>query len=398
MRKMKRIILFAVIIAIFGGESFSRPQYSILQTYGTKCSSCHINVQGGGIRSVGGWLSRKDLSLINPQWIGLKKFFETLTARNSYLDDKIIIGFDLRAQSARWPKGPSSSEREFMVMQASPYIAIQPVKWLLMEGFYNVAYELEKDKRYPAQQPYAFSVYLKPSEKLPTLRLGYFQPPIGQKWDDHTMFVRTAIARYGRHYIVPDDYAEWGAQIDYESISWLSLSAGVFSGKNLSVINVPDKYGKPIPIVKDNSIAVATRGMISPPELIKGVNSYVGGSLYLNNDYYISSAFLGIGLPDKVSLIGEYVRTQKKDSRLSLSFTTELTYQLLESVLPFVRVERSILKDKNENNPVYATNLVLGSHINLLPSLDLLIEYRILDREHLEGYFSQWAFQLHLFY
>jgi hypothetical protein len=99
-----------------------------------------------------------------------------------------------------------------------------------------------------------------------------------------------------------------------------------------------------------------------------------------------------------VSLIGEYVRTQKKDSRLSLSFTTELTYQLLESVLPFVRVERSILKDKNENNPVYATNLVLGSHINLLPSLDLLIEYRILDREHLEGYFSQWAFQLHLFY
>jgi hypothetical protein len=138
--------------------------------------------------------------------------------------------------------------------------------------------------------------------------------------------------------------------------------------------------------------------MISPPELIKGVNSYVGGSFYLNNDYYISSAFLGIGLPDKVSLIGEYVRTQKKDSRLSLSFTTELTYQLLESVLPFVRVERSILKDKNENNPVYATNLVLGSHINLLPSLDLLIEYRILDREHLEGYFSQWAFQFHLFY
>lgn len=138
--------------------------------------------------------------------------------------------------------------------------------------------------------------------------------------------------------------------------------------------------------------------MVSPPEIIKGLNSYVGGSFYLNDDYYISSAFLGIGFPDRVSLIGEYVRTQKKDSRLSLSFTTELTYQLTESVLPFIRAERSILKDKNENNPVYATNLVFGSHIVLLPSLDLLIEYRILDREHLDGYFSQWAIQLHLYY
>jgi len=395
---MKKLIFVILSFVLAGGMICSRPQYSILQTYGTKCSSCHINVQGGGIRTIGGWLSRKDFSLINPEWIGLKKFFETLTARNSYLDDKIIVGFDVRAQSARWPKGPSSSERDYMLMQASPYLAIQPVQWVLFEGFYNIAYELENDKRYPAQQPYSFSVYLKPSENLPTLRIGYFQPPIGQKWDDHTMFVRTAVARYGRHYIVPDDYAEWGAQIDYESIPWLSLSAGAFTGKKLSIINVPDKNGKPISIVKDNSIAIATRGMFSPPEFIKGLNSYFGGSFYFNDDYYISSAFLGIGLPDRVSLIGEYVRTQKKDSRLSLSFTAELTYQLIESVLPFIRAERSILKDKNENNPVYATNLVFGSHINLLPSVDLLIEYRILDREHLEGYFSQWAIQLHLFY
>lgn len=396
---MKKIlIVFTSIFLILGGESFARPQYSILQTYGTKCSACHINIQGGGIRSIGGWLSRKDISLINPEWIGLKKFFENLTARNSYLNDKAIVGFDLRAQSARWPKGPASSEHEYMVMQASPYLAIQPTNWLSLEGFYNIAYELEKDKRYPAQQPYSFSLYVKPSENLPSLRVGFFQPPIGQKWDDHTMFVRTSIARYGRHYVVPDDYAEWGAQIDYESLPWLSLSAGIFSGKNLSIIKVPDKSGNPIPIVKDNSFGIATRGMLSPPEYIKGMNSYLGGSFYFNDDYYISSLYVGIGFPDRISLIGEYIRTQKKDSRLSLSFTAELTYQLLESVLPFVRAERSILKDKNENNPVYATNLVLGSHIYLLPSLDLLIEYRILDREHLEGYFSQWAIQLHLFY
>lgn len=399
---MRKIILvYAVVFVIFVGETFSRPQYSILQTYGTKCSACHVNVQGGGVRSVAGWLSRKDFALINPEWIGLKNFFDKLIARNSYFDDKLVFGFDARWQSARWPSGIAGSQRDYMIMQLNPYLVLQPAQWLWFEGTYNLAYEIEKDKRYQAQQPYAFSLYLKPFEDLPSLRIGYFLPPIGQKWDDHTMFVRYAIASKGRHPVVPHDYAEWGAQLDYENIPWLSLSAGAFTGKNLSVFKVPARInGKDtiVPLVKENSIGIATRGMLSPPEFIKGLISYAGGTFYLNDDYYISSVFLGIGFPDRVSLIAEYARTQKKDSRLSLSFTTELTYQITESLLPFVRAERSILKDKNENNPIYATNLVFGSHIVLLPSLDLLVEYRILDREHLDGYFSQWAIQIHLYY
>ncbi|MCX7879944.1 MAG: hypothetical protein N2517_04720 [Ignavibacteria bacterium] len=394
---MKSLTLILILLLILTGELDTRPQYSILQTYGTKCSACHVNVQGGGVRSIAGWLSRKDISLIDPEWIALKRFFENLTASNSFYHDKFVFGFDARIQSARWPKGPASSERDYMLMQASPYLVIQPFQWLWFEGFYNIAYDLEKAKRYPAQQPYAFSLNLKPFADFPSLRVGFFQPPIGQKWDDHTMFVRTAIANRGRHYIVPDDYADWGAQLDYENIPWLSLSLGAFSGKNFSILKVPNKEGKSIPIVEENSIGIATRGMISP-ELISGVTSYAGGTFYLNGDYYISSAFLGIGLPDKVCLIGEYVRTQKENSRLTLTFTTELTYQITESLLPFVRAERSILKDKNENNPIYANHLVIGAHIILLPSIDLLIEYRILDREHLPKYFSQWAFQLHLYY
>ncbi|MCX7908995.1 MAG: hypothetical protein N2560_05700 [Ignavibacteria bacterium] len=399
---MKRLTLSIIVILVFlGCEIFSRPQYSILQTYGTKCSACHVNVQGGGARTVPGWLSRKDISLIDPNWIGLKKFFENLLARNSYFDDKLVFGFDARWQTARWPSGIASSKRDYMIMQLNPYLIIQPTNWLFFEGTYNLAYEIEKDKRYPAQQPYSFSIYLKPFENLPSLRLGYFLPPMGQKWDDHTMFVRYAVAYRGKHPVVPHDYAEWGAQIDYENISWLSLSAGVFSGKNLSTLKIPKIVnGKDtsVQLVKDNSLGFAARGMVSPPEIIKGLTSYCGGTFYLNDDYYVSSVFLGLGLPDRFSLIGEYARTQKKDSRLSLSFSTELTYQVTESLLPFIRAERSILKDKNQNKPVYATNLVFGSHIILLPSLDLLIEYRILDREQLEGYFSQWAIQIHLYY
>lgn len=392
-----RVVCTILSIIMLGFGLNARPQYSILQTYGAKCSSCHLNIQGGGVRTIGGWLSRKDISLIKPEWIGLKNFFESVTARNSYLDDKILIGFDVRAQSARWPKGPGTSQRDYMLMQTSPYLVITPFNWIWLEGFYNLAYNLEKTKRYPAQQSYSFSLNLKPLDKLPSLRVGFFQPPIGQKWDDHTMFVRAAIGQYGRHYIVPDDYAEWGAQLDYENISWLSLSAGAFSGYNLSDLTSRDKKSNTISLVDTNSLGFAIRGMLIP-EFIKQINSYIGGSFYINKDYYISSTFFGAGLSDRVSVIGEYVRTEKKDSRLTLSFLLDVTYQLSEGFLPFIRVERSILKDKDQNTPIYATGVTFGSHIILLPSLDLLIEYRILDREHLDGYSAQWAFQLHFYY
>lgn len=394
--KMKITSLFLSIF-FFGVGLFARPQYSILQTFGAKCSACHLNIQGGGVRTTAGWLSRKDISLIKPEWIGIKNFFEAITAQNSFLNDKILFGFDTRVQSARWHTGPTTSQRDYMLMQAAPYIVITPYNWVWLEAFYNIAYELEKSKRCPAQQPYAFSLYLKPFENLPSLRAGFFQPPIGQKWDDHTLFVRSVIGQAGTHFIVPADYADWGLQLDYENISWLSLSAGVFSGKNLSTLTSRDANSKPIPIVDTNSFGFALRGMYIP-EFIEGFNSYLGASFYLNDDYYITSAFFGAGLSDRVSVIGEYVRSEKKDSRLTLSFLADVTYQLTDSFLPFIRAERSILKDKDENKPIYASGFTFGSHIILLPSLELLIECRILDREHLKGYSAQWAFQIHFYY
>jgi len=49
--------------------------------------------------------------------------------------------------------------------------------------------------------------------------------------------------------------------------------------------------------------------------------------------------------------------------------------------------------DKFESN-----QYVFGSHIYLLPYIDLLPEYRIYDRGEVSGYSSQWTFQIHVFY
>lgn len=401
MKKFTILIMFIVICC--STELSARPQYSIIQTFGTKCIGCHVNTQGGGLRNNPGWLSRKDISLIKPSKIGLASVFDA-PGSNTLFNDMVTFGLDFRYQSARWPRTVASTppklitRREWMVMQCSPAISVKPIKWLEFEGFYNFAYEIEKDKRYTAQNAYAASMYIRPADNLPSLRVGYFQPTIGTKYDDHTMLIKTAInARDRRTPVVPDDYAELGAQVDYDGIKWLGLSAGAFDTKNLSKLTARDKDGKTIPIVKDKSVSTVLRGVLFP-EIGKSINAFLGGTILVNDDYYVSSVFVNSGLSDKFSLMTEYCRSEKKNSRLTLNFLAELTYQLHESVLPFVRAERAVTKDKVENKPFYANQFVFGAHINPLPYFDFLPEYRIFNSEQISGYSSEWTLQLHVFY
>ena len=386
----------------------ARPQYSILQTYGTKCENCHYNVQGGGARTPQGFLARKDMSIIKPSWLGIASFFDKVTTTNSVLDDKVIFGTDFRYQSAKFPKvgdKTGANERLNFLMQFSPYLVIKPLSWLELEGFYNLGYDLVKDHRYVSQSRGSASVIIKPSEDLPSLRAGYFQPTIGTKYDDHTMYIRKL--RIGSAPLFPDDYAEIGAQLDYTAQKWFDVSVGVFDSKSMSALQVTNKSGKTIPVVDTGSISAALRAFVTP-EIMKGVSTFFGGTYFVNKDFYISSVFFNIGLPDKISLMTEYTRAEKKDAFLSLSFLAELTYQLHESVLPFVRVERGVIREKTTKvaipaalpyeTPYYQNQYVFGVHINVLPFIDLLPEYRITHWEHYAGYTSQLAVQLHVFY
>jgi hypothetical protein len=318
----------------------------------------------------------------------------------------ITVGLDTRIQSARWGGLTDKSERETMLMQASPYLVIQPVSWFYAEGFYNFAYEIETSKRYPGQESYAFSGNFKFGDNLPTLRAGYFQPTIGTKYDDHTLLIRQ-IAGNSRMPLIPDDYAEWGAQVDYEALKIdkvsFGLSAGVFDSKNmLKLPPMTDKNGKNVTVVDTNSISTVLRLGIYP-ELGHGINAFAGGYYLFNGDYSISGAFLNIGLVDKICLMTEYMRSDKKDVRLTQNFLTELSYQVYEWGIPFVRYERAQTANYNENvsgatYPYYTNQYVFGAHIFLLPYIEFLPEYRIFDREHVDGQFSQWAFQIHFFY
>jgi hypothetical protein len=400
-------LLFVFLITMYIADA--RPEYSILMSYGAKCSSCHYNIQGGGVRNNFGWLARKDISIINPSSIGLKGLFD-LMSNNYVANESITFGTDFRWQMAKWPPPIG---RDFMVMQFSPYLVLQPFKWLGFEGFYNIAYDIASDKRFVGQNPYAASMYIKPADYLPSLRVGYFQPTVGIKYDDHTLLVRqvTGYSKTGARFsgaeniaknlptmpLIPDDYADLGAELDYEAVSWLSLSAGMFDTKNLEDLISISKTGQTIPVVDTGSVSSVFKAFVSP-ELIKGVNNYLCGTYLLNGDFYISSLSLGVGLPDKISFLAEYMRSEKKDSRLTLNFLAEVTYQLTDAILPYVRAERGVTKYKIENNPFFSNQFVFGAHFYPLPFIDLLPEYRIYNSEQVPGYSAEWTFQIHLFY
>mgnify|MGYP000920911745 CR=1 FL=1 len=402
-------ILICFVVAISVSES--KPQYSVLQTYGVRCINCHVNVQGGGVRNTPGWMSRKDIALINPSSIGLQDFFDFIGNSNTAIDDKVLFGMDTRVQSAKWGS-PSASQRDLMLMQMSPYLVITPFDFLQIEAFYNLAYDLESNKRYIGQQQYAASLYIKPSEDLPQLRIGFFQPTIGTKYEDHTLLIRR-VADQGKSLpLIPDDYAELGAQIDYGALSWLEASVGIFTSENFSKLSITDYTGVKKPITSDKTLSYVTR-LVFTPELPFGLTGYFGFSglangnfstddgFYLKSNYLtIASLFLNIGFTDNVSLMFEYLTAKKHNSFTSKSYMLEVNYQLLESVIPYVRIEQGSTEQRLfEDYYTYNVNqYVIGAHIYLLPYIELLPEYRIYDREKAPGHQAQWAFQLHLFY
>lgn len=436
---MKFFSKLVLLIIISASIAYARPEYSILQSYGTKCQSCHINTQGGGARTLGGWMSRNQTSLVEPSKLGLGSIFDFLQNTNQALDGIVTFGLDFRWQNARWG-GPQKTkvisdktrydkvndsivvvnyrdtviagqpERDDMIMQVDPYISIKPWDFLELEGFYNFAYEIETEKRYPGQKPYAFSMYLRPGEKLPSLRVGYFQPMIGTKWDDHTMLVRQVVGATRASLVLPHDFTEWGAQIEYEAIPWLGATIGVFDSENLSVLKMVDT----------TYLSTFARLGFYPPEIVSGWTTFFGGymmmngelktdnSIYYGNDYYsVYNLFFNVGMIDRFSLMLEYMGSKKQEERETNNFLAELTYQPFndikigipgESMYFYARYERGNSTFIKEESDYSATQYVFGAKIFPLPYIGILPEYRIYDRDHVDGKFASWALQVHLFY
>lgn len=380
------LVLACIVACAWSPAAKALPQFSLLT--GNRCLNCHVAPQGGGLRDELGWYSMKGVSLIEPSVFGMSDDEERL----ALFDGNVAFGLDFRLQRARSHKS-SDAESKIFPMQATISGAFTVTDWATIVGSYNVGAK----KRYNGQQSATAFAVVQPDYSYPTLQAGFFQPSIGIRYDDHTMLVRQIAGAAGVPLIAPD-YAELGAELTYNSLKWLSITAGAFSASSLSENIVTGRDTASHSLVDKNSVSVIGRVVVSPRAFDNELNTYAGISVFANGDFTLSNVFAGVGLTDDIALMAEYAYSNKKDLRTTDNFSIDLSWQALDALSVYVRGERGVTTLTYSGSPIeeYTNQFVLGTQLFVLPGVEFRPEYRWVDTEAFTS--TRYAVQLHLFY
>ncbi|MCX6141520.1 MAG: hypothetical protein NTX15_11995 [Candidatus Kapabacteria bacterium] len=300
---MNRIAILSVVAMVFAIDAFAIPQFSVLT--GNRCSSCHVSPSGGGLRTELGWYSWYDVCIV-PNDLGITKWMSN-DAPNQFFGGLLSLGMDLRVQTAR--SFSEGSERKFFPMQASLYAALTPVKAVKIEGSFNLAALRtgpNSDTRvvYPGQRMGSVSAFFMPDVNLPMLRVGLMRPSIGSRYDDHTMASYSYTNATTRQTYLAPDWSEYGAEVTYEGLRWLTVQAGVFGSEGLSQMQLSNGTAAGSAI-SGNSPTVTGRAVYWDRFVDDAINTTLGASVLINNDFSIMSTFATVGWSDNASLMLE---------------------------------------------------------------------------------------------
>ena len=329
---------------------------------------------------------------------------------NSLFDGLITPGADLRLQVTKIGR-PPNDKRMLLPMQAQLNVAVTPLEWLVLYGGYNYAVT---QRSYPGQSEWEATLQLHPGVTLPILRLGFMQPSIGIRHDDHTTFTRREVAGQSPHPLVPPGYADLGAELTYEGLNWLTINAGVFGSHMLS--EVETSIGEIESVADFSKPSVLGRVMLWPQELDLGFNGELGASYFGNGDFRMINAFGGFGMADKGSifveaLIAEYpsgvldssgAMVARNVRNVSILGSYQLfTWLSLDWRYEFGQTEVAT-DNPAERTLAHAHQAVFGLEFFPLPYVEIRPEYRFFQNESfnkLDGYQQgQYTLQLHLFY
>lgn len=382
-------LAISLILAVVGAQAI--PQYTLLS--GNRCANCHVNQQGAGLRNELGWYAMMDESIVKPASIGLDGLFEPLQQSNLSLDETFNYGFDLRAQSSRGVD--SGSTRKTFPMQVAMHAAWTPLEGMTLEGTYNAG-----PIRYDGQTSWSASVLAQPTTEWPQLRVGHFQPSIGIRYDDHSMMIRqiadnTAYA----HPLMAPNYAEYGAEVTYATHTWLSISAGVFDMSNLSKVNINNRS------ITTGSIGYSGRIVLSDHNAFSAItNSYAGTSVLATSTMTITSVFAGVGLEDRVSLMGEMFMMRSDGLADTRNSIVAIMVKVVDGVYLEGRAEQATLRSLAPSSyESTVTQWVIGAQLFILPFLEIRPDYRIVETRQTPQLLDQynanrWNVQIHIFY
>lgn len=435
----RKYYLSIILTFLFAAELFSTPEFALWT--GSNCSTCHVNLQGGGMRKEFGWAFGKDASLIAQNDPAVEWLYKLDKLKYSKFDSIFTYGMDFRLETFRSHKTPEA-ERRIIPMQASAYFNLNPSKWISFEGQYNVA-----RKVFDGQTFWALSMMLQPFSSLPVLRIGRFQPSMGLRDCDMTSLDRRVPAPDGSEILISPDYSDIGFELVYNTLDWLQISAGAFDSRSLHEVSANKVLGYPsvVEVFNDhdldfthffdprkfiaesfnNNLSVTARFIFFPELLLKETieqpdsttssiayplkwllanfpASYFGGSTLVNGRFLYNNAFIGFALKDNLHTYFKFAYSNMPYVRLTNAYIIGLTYIPFKGVLMGFRAEHGtsewvIDRDLPNSSLLFTTDqYVINAKIFLMPFLELIPEYRFVNTAEYKS--SRWALQLHLFY
>ncbi len=397
-------------------------------TAGTPCIACHVNPTGGGGRTELGWQSMNHTGAFNFADLGLQSFHDVES--NTLFDGQLALGFDIRVQGARLGNptlDESGDEPEtqvpdmtFFPMQFQPYVTVKPTDTVSLYATYLPGPDTMSEGKicdpvFPGTACYEGFVLYEPTGSWPTVRAGVFQPAIGVRHDDHTLFIR-GDARDRRRPIIPPNYAELGAETMIQPVTWFRTELGVFDTSALD-----DTLNQASQTAELDSAAYSARVTFLPYIKIPiaketetdefddfgddfgdsddshenfVINSWFGASAYGSGDFTMLTGFIGLGIHEGVSFVGEVSHSQRTIEYETLNGWLGLWYTPWDWITTSFRVERAETTTANSTDETHS--IVGGLEFFPIPFVEIRPEYRFVETA--AYHFGQATVQLHLFY
>lgn len=395
---MQSVLFYSTLLLFLFSfyDAAALPRFSLLT--GTRCSACHMNPQGSGLRTELGWQAMNETGIF--KWHAAHDEFDTnaSTPTNTLYDGLFIAGGDARGQLVRVS---TTGERLFIPMQLATSLAILPshqVTAYTNINFASIAERARGGSLFPGEADFDAAVQYQPSIELPSIRAGMIQPSIGIRQDDHTAFSRREAAMNGT-YLIPAYYNEVGAEVTYEGLRWLTVNAGVFNAKNLA--EVDPTIGSVNSYFDFKRPTVSGRVLLWPQLLEQGINGEAGASILMNGSFQMINAFGGFGLADKATIYLEGLYSKNADNRIIRNFSLIGTYQLIQWLSADWRYDWGQTELYPSRGLFYANAFTFGVELFVLPYIEIRPEYRVMQKNPYLGlgtYTAEYTAQLHIFY
>jgi len=389
MKKKLFTLLGLILIVSFIVEMTATPELALWS--GNRCSECHIDYLGSGMRNEFGWTFGKDASLFTPDELGLGSLYDLDKKDYSFGNGWLALGTDFRMQTARSHK-TDDAVRKVFPMQAALYANSSPNDWIMLEAKYNFG-----PKIFNGQTLWNAAITFSLLDELPAIKIGRFQPAMGLMDCDMTMLDRRVAAPDGTEVLIAVDYAEYGLELIYESLDWLTVSAGVFDSKMLSEVKLFGGQEHLIGVESNPSFNL--RFLFWPSAFYYDMpDMHIGASTFINGKFVYNNVFAGIAVSEDIQFYAKYAGTNLPFSRNTNNYIAGINYIPYKGVILGLRGEtgKTTYYFTGTGTSLITNHIVANAKIMLMPYFEIIPEYRWMDTE--EYHSLRWVLQMHLYY